>query len=107
MKKSILLAIASILLLCAPVGAQGRSSATIRPPQPNYASYGSYSRQLTVYRNTQAKLDEDARRRYRKMREEIRRNLPRQETRVIVQRGTVVYTNGDALRLWRERRNRR
>lgn len=106
MKKSILLAIASIMMLCCPTVAQSTSSATIRPPQPNYAQYGSYSRQLSVYRNTQAQLDEDARRRYRKMREEIRRNLPRQETRVVVQRGTVVYTNGDALRLWRERRAR-
>lgn len=108
MKRQILLAIASILILCGPVAAQGVRTDTIRPPQPQYEQYGSYSRQLTVYRNVQARLEEDRRREYRKWREEIRRQVARDrqvQPQVVVVRGNG-YTYGDALASWRNRRDR-
>lgn len=103
--KKLLLVIAALLITCDLSVAQGR---TIAPPTINYSQYGSYSRQLTVYRNVQAQLDADARRRYRKFREEVRRQVARERPRtiVVVQRRST-YEYGDAMRAWRERRNRR
>ncbi len=48
----------------------------IQPPQPDYNRYGSYSRQMTVYENTQVRLDALELEKYRKFREEIRRQTP-------------------------------
>lgn len=92
------------LVMLSPLGvSQYRGQSTrITPPQPNYEIYGSYSRQLRVYEATQRRLDALDRQRYRRFREEVRRNMPRQETRIIVRRQQ--YTYGDALASWRRRR---
>lgn len=98
----------ALLMLCAAAQAQ----TTVLPPQPNYSQYGSYSRQLRVYRHTQRQLEADRRREYRLWREEIRRQVAR-DRRVQPQRTIVVrnrgceYTYGDALESWRRRRGQR
>lgn len=61
--------IVAILFLASIPVAQG----SIRPPQPNYSQYGSYSRQLAVYEATQLRINDMEIRKYRKFREEVRR----------------------------------
>ena len=46
------------------------------PPQPNYAVYGSLSRQRTVYNNLAQQDAERQLREYRRLREEINRLTP-------------------------------
>ena len=94
----------AIVLLVIISGAASGQSTRIRPPQPNYPQYGSYSRQLAVYENAQRRIDELDRERYRRFRAEVRNNLPRQQTRVVVTRRGATYTYGDALTAWRNRR---
>jgi hypothetical protein len=65
------------------------SQATIKPPQPNYTRYGSYSRQLAVHENAQRKLNELELEKYRRFREEVRKNTPKQEVHVVVR--TRIY----------------
>lgn len=48
-------------------------SPTLAPPQPNYAIYGSLSRQRTVYNNLLQQNEAQKLREYRKFREEARR----------------------------------
>ena len=91
------------LLLVSPFGVSQQRTTRIQPPQPNYEIYGSYSRQLRVYEATQRRLDRLDRQRYRKFRQEVRRNLPKHTSRVVVRRNTYEY--GDALQSWRNRRN--
>jgi len=86
----------AILLLCGIATAQ-------QPPIPEYSQYGSYSAQLTVYRNVQAKLAHDKRIQRRKARRDIRHDLRRRDqTRFVVQRSNYAY--GDALNAWNLRR---
>ena len=61
-----------MLVLTAFASAQTK----IQPPQPNYTQYGSLSRQMTVYQNTQLEIDKLERERYRRFREEVRRQTP-------------------------------
>lgn len=60
----------AVLLLSSVAAAQG---ATIKTPQPDYRVYGSYSRQMTVYRNVESMRKYDERIAYRRFREEIAR----------------------------------
>ena len=79
--------------------------ARIQPPQPDYKQYGSYSQQLTVYENTQRRLDALELERYRKFREEVARHtVTPQYTVVVSGRTSGCYTGQDA---WRDRRDRR
>lgn len=52
------------------------AQARIAPPQPDYSRYGSYSHQLNVYENTQRRLNELELEKYRRFREQVRRNTP-------------------------------
>ena len=74
----------TLLCLCGVATAQ---STTIRPPQPNYAVYGSYSRQLAVYEGTQRRLHALELEKYRRFREEVRRQNPPRTTNYIISRG--------------------
>ena len=71
---------------------------TIRPPQPNYNRYGSYNRQMRVYTNAVRQQSYLEREKYRKFREEIRRQTNYGNTYVIGRsRGSVriiVRSNG-------------
>jgi len=96
--------IALMILVLSPLGVSQQRTARIQPPQPNYSQYGSYSRQLRAYEATQRRLDRLDRQRYRKFRQEVRRNMPKPTSRVVVRRNTYEY--GDAMRSWRERRLR-
>ena len=73
----------AVLSLCGVAAGQG---AVIRPPQPSYAKYGSQSRQMTVYENSQRKLNELELEKYRRFRREVRRDMPRVETKTYVVR---------------------
>lgn len=68
--------IIAALILSATAFAQQRP--TIQPPTPDYSRYGSYSRQLALYENTQSRLNELERQRVRNL---IR--TAREETRVV------------------------
>ncbi len=61
----------------------------IKPPQPDYKKYGSYSRQLTVYQNSRAELDRLEREKYRKFREEVKKATPERPTPTYI----IVRTN--------------
>lgn len=65
------------------------ASAQVALPQPNYAQYGSYSRQMTVYENTQEQFHALELRKYRKFREEVARNTITQYT--IIERRSPRY----------------
>ncbi|MCI0558110.1 MAG: hypothetical protein MN733_06415 [Nitrososphaera sp.] len=93
-----LLTVVAVLLLSSVAAAQG---ATIKPPQPDYSKYGSYSAQLTVYENTQRRLDALELERYRKFREEIRRQTVTPQYTVVVSGRT---TTSCGVERWRERR---
>lgn len=87
----------ALLMFCATAQAQ----TTILPPQPNYSQYGSYSRQLRVYEATQQRQAAINRQNYRKLRNEIRRNLPRERTRIVITRNNYCSSGYDR---WAERR---
>ena len=108
--KKLLLVIASLLIVCDLSAAQ---SSRTQSPTINYSQYGSLSRQMTVYENVSRREAALERERYRKFREEVRRQRARdravlpQRTVVVRRQGCRQYECGDALRSWRERRNRR
>ena len=64
----------ALLTLTAIASAQTK----IAPPAINYSQYGSLSRQMAVYENTQLEIDKLDRERYRRFREEVRRNTPQE-----------------------------
>lgn len=65
---------------------------TITPPQPNYSQYGSYSRQMTVWRNVERQRQTQELENYRRFREEIRRNLPNVQNNYFPLRGRTART---------------
>jgi len=82
-----------VVLICTTTFAQG---AKIQPPQPNYKQYGSYSRQMTVYENTQQQLDALELRKYRKFREEVNKNTVINQ-RIIFERRSHYHDSGFVL----------
>ncbi len=66
-----LIAFALVALL-----SQQTTPTTVLAPQPNYAIYGSLSRQQTVYNNLTQQESERQLREYRRFREEVNRLTP-------------------------------
>lgn len=56
----------------------------ILPPQPNYSQYGSHSRQMTVYVNSQERLNALEIQKFRRFREEVARTTIQPNPQVIV-----------------------
>ena len=54
------------------------------PPQPNYALYGSLSRQRVVYNNIQQQDSERQLREYRRFRQEVNRHIVYREPQAVV-----------------------
>ena len=99
-----LFSLVAVLVLSSVSLAQG---ARIQPPQPNYKQYGSYSAQLTVYENAQRRLNELELEKYRRFREEVRRQTVTPTYVVTTSSGRSTTYCGDGLTAWRDRRDRR
>jgi len=76
-----------LALLILSVTALGQQRPTIQPPTPDYSRYGSYSRQLALYENTQNRLNEIERNRVRNLIRDARRET--QVVQPVVQFRTV------------------
>ena len=93
------------LSLCLMLMFQG-----VKPPQPQYGAYGSYSRQMTVYQNVRSIEAETQIREYRRFREEVQRNLPPSSVEIFVRRNNN-YVNSrnnscNARYRWADQTNR-
>lgn len=88
-------------LLC---GIAAGQTTRVPPPKIDYAKYGSLHTQMVVYENVQRRIDALERERYRKFREEVRRQAALEPQRTVVVARN--YTYGDALASWRARRDR-
>jgi len=80
----------------------GVAAGQVRPPQPDYAAYGSYSRQMTVYENAKRREDALELEKYRKFREEVKRQTVVPQYTVIV--SSRIPTACNAERSWQQNR---